>query len=246
MHGRLATLIWAMIAYAVIAIPFLMARPHPELVSIFGHWLGAEGVHGKLILFIWVDASMNKIAIVLGPALAGGIIADEKARGSFDLLLAKPIAPGDYYLVKLTAAAVAAASSYLGGVMAALATFTWRVPSFSAGNFLALSVVHLFAVLFSVSFAGLAAVVFGDAFKSRLASIVVLSLLVGAAFLGFYNPALRLLSYANPFFNGVVLIGSLSHYGLPDLLRPIAVLVGFNVTVAVFGRWRAVQILTRA
>lgn len=245
MRGRLAIIIWAMIAYALLAIPFIMAKPHAELVAIFGGWLGAEGVHGKLILFIWVDASMNKLAIVIGPALSGGIIADEKAHGSFDLLLAKPIAPGDYFLIKLAAAAGALATFYLGAVLAALATFTWRVPGFPAGDFLALSAVHLFAALFSVSFAGLAAVVFGDRFRSMLASIVVLSLLVGAAFLGFYDPRLRTLSYANPFFNGVVLIGDLAHYGPLDILRPIAILIGFNAAVAALGRWRAIQILTR-
>jgi ABC-type transport system involved in multi-copper enzyme maturation permease subunit len=245
MRGRVAALVWAMIVYAVLAVPFILNGPQEEIVRALATWLGGEGIGSKLVLFIWVDATMNKLAIILGPVLAGGIIVEERARGSYDLLLSKPIAAGDYFTGRLAAASAALATFYLGAVVGALATFPWRVGGFDPGDFLALSVVHLFAALFSVTFAAMAAVLFGNRFTATLVSIIVIGVLVRLAFLGFYYPALRGPSYLNPFFNGVVLIGSLDHYGPIDVLRPILVLVGFNLLAAAIGRRRAVAMVAR-
>jgi ABC-type transport system involved in multi-copper enzyme maturation permease subunit len=73
--------------FMVLAIPFIMERPPKELVKFLADWLGAEDFQRKLVLFVWVDASMNKLAVILGTVLAGGIIVDEKSRGTLDLLL---------------------------------------------------------------------------------------------------------------------------------------------------------------
>jgi ABC-type transport system involved in multi-copper enzyme maturation permease subunit len=104
MRGRLATLIWALLAYSLLAVPFIMAMPAPEVLQAIATWLGPEDAEEKLILFTWVDAAMNKFAVILGPVLAGGIIAEERARGTLDLLAAKPVGAGDYFSVKLAAA----------------------------------------------------------------------------------------------------------------------------------------------
>jgi ABC-2 type transport system permease protein len=245
MRGRVALLLWAIIVYALLSVPLIMNGPQEEMVRALASWLGGEDIGRKVILFVWVDATMNKLAVILGPVLAGGIIVDERARGSYDLFLSKPIGAGDYFAVKLAAAAAALASFYLGAVAGALAIFPWSVAGFDAPDFLALSAVHLFAALFSASFAGLMAVVFQSRLAGMLASIVVLAALVGFAFLGFYHPAYRAWSYLNPFFNGVVLIGSLDHYGFVDIARPILVLVGFNLAVAAIGRRRAIAIVER-
>ena len=87
MRGRLAKLITAVMLYTVIAIPFIMERPPKELVDFLAAWLGGAGIQSKLILFVWTDAAMNKLAVILGTVLAGGIIVDEKAGGNLDLLL---------------------------------------------------------------------------------------------------------------------------------------------------------------
>ena len=68
---------------------------------------------------------------------------------------------GDYFTVKLAAASAALATFYLGAVAGALVIFPWLVTGFDAGDFLALSAVHLFAALFSATFAGLMAVIAG-------------------------------------------------------------------------------------
>jgi len=101
MRSRTAMLIWAMMIYALLALPFIMRNPQPELVHAIATWLGSDDVRAKLLLFMWVDASMNKLAMIMGPVLAGGIIVDERARGSLDLFASKPWRAADYFTVKL-------------------------------------------------------------------------------------------------------------------------------------------------
>jgi hypothetical protein len=90
MRSRMAILIWAMMIYALLALPVITQNPQPELVHVMATWLGSDDVRAKLLLFMWVDASMNKLAMIMGPVLAGGIIVDERARGSLDLFASKP------------------------------------------------------------------------------------------------------------------------------------------------------------
>ena len=110
-------------------------------------------------------------------------------------------------------------------------------------DFVALSAVHVFAGLFAVTFSATMAVYFKRKLTGMLVSVAVLGTLVGVAFLGFYYPAYRMVSYFNPFFDGIVLIGSIDDYGAVDLLFPILLLVVFNLAAAVIGRRRAVHVL---
>ena len=182
---------------------------------------------------------MNKFAVIMGPALAGGIIVEERARGSYDLFASKPIAAADYFTVKLAAAIGAFATFYLAGALGALATFPWRVAGFDAGAFVALSTVHLFAALFAVTLSATVATVFRDKLTGMLVSVAILGTLVGIAFLGFYYPAYWAVSHFNPFFNGIVLIGSVENFGAWDVVLPILLLVTFNLGFAALGRRRA-------
>lgn len=243
MRSRLAMLIWAMLLYALAALPFLIAKPPPEVLHALASWLGSESVQAKLILFMWVDAAMNKFAVILGPVLAGGIIAEERARGTLDLLVAKPISGGNYFTTKLAAAAAAFATFYGAACIAALLTFPWRIAGFDAADFVALSAVHVFAGLFAVTFSATMAVFFKRKLTGLLVSVAVLGTLVGAAFLGFYYPVYRTVSYFNPFFDGIVLIGSIDDYCAVDLLFPILLLVAFNLAALMIGRSRAAHVL---
>jgi ABC-type transport system involved in multi-copper enzyme maturation permease subunit len=103
MRGRLARLILALMIYSLIVVLFIMEKPPAELLHALASWLGPDDIQTKLILFVWIDASMNKFAIILGPVLAGGIIVDERSRGLLDVLMAKPIRTVDYFTVKLAA-----------------------------------------------------------------------------------------------------------------------------------------------
>jgi ABC-2 type transport system permease protein len=245
MRGRLAKLITALMLYTLIAVPFIMERPPKELVAFLAAWLGGAGIQSKLILFVWTDAAMNKLAVILGTVLAGGIIVDEKARGTLGLLLSKPLKAGNYFMIKLAASGAAFSTFYLAAMLGALATFPGRVPGFNAVDFLALSAVQLFTALFAVAFAGTMAVVFERKLAGMLVSIMVLGMLVSLAFLGFHYPEMRTVSYLNPFFIGVVLIGSIGRYNAINVATPIIVLIGFNILVAVIGRYRAAAILER-
>jgi ABC-2 type transport system permease protein len=224
MRSRMALLIWAILLYTLAALPFLMAKPPPELLHFIADWLGPKAAEAKLLLFMWVDAAMNKLAVILGPALAGGIIVDERSRGMLDLLAAKPIRAEDYFTVKLGAAAAALATFYVAACLGAILTFPWRVTGFDILDFAALSFVHLFAAVFAATFSAVVATLFSRKLTALLVSISVLGLLVGIAFLGFYYPAYRTVSYFNPFFAGVVLIGSIDRFGTFEMLLPILLL----------------------
>ena len=243
MRSRTAVILWAMMIYALLALPFIMQKPQPELVHAIATWLGSDDVYGKLLLFMWVDASMNKFAMIMGPVLAGGIIVDERARGSLDIFASKPLWAADYFTMKLAASWGAFATFYLAGVVGAAMTFPWRVPGFDVGDLLALSAVHLFAALFAVTFSATMAVVFERKLIGMLVSFTVLAFFVGFAFLGFWAPAYRTVSYLNPFFDGVVLIASLNDYGTWDIVWPVLLLLGFNLAVAAIGRRRATVVL---
>jgi ABC-2 type transport system permease protein len=243
MRSRMVMLLWAMMLYALVTVPFIMQKPQPELVHAIATWLGARDVQAKLMLFAWIDASMNKFAMIMGPVLAGGIIVDERARGSLDIFASKPIRAADYFTVKLAASAAAFATLYIFGVIGAAITFPWRVAGFDVASLLALSAAHLFAALFAITFSATMAVIFDRKLIGLLVSFIVLAALVGLAFLGFWAPAYRTVSYLNPFFDGVVLIGNLDEYGAWDIVWPVLVLVGFNIIVAMIGRRRATVIL---
>jgi ABC-type transport system involved in multi-copper enzyme maturation permease subunit len=243
MRSRAAILLWAMMVYALLVVPFIRQKPPPELVRAIAAWLGADDIQAKLVLFAWVDTTMNKFAMLMGPVLAGGIIADERARRCLDLFASKPVRAANYFSVKLAASAAALSTFYVAGVAGAAATFPWRVPGFNVADLLALSVTHLFAALFAVTFSATIAVFFERKLVGMLVSFLVLAVLVGTAFLGFLSPAYRTVSYLNPFFDGVVLIGRLNDYGAWDIIWPVLVLVGFNFVVAAIGRRRATHIL---
>lgn len=236
MRGRLAMLIWAMMIYAVVATPVMMAKPPPEIVHAIATWLGPKDIEAKVMLFIWVDAAMNKLAMVLGPVLAGGIIVDERSRRFLDFVASKPVSAEDYFLVKLATAMAAFVTFYAAGALGALILFPLTMNGFPIGDFLALSTVHIFAGLFGVTFSAAIAVLVGRKLPGMLLSFAILGSLVGLSFLGFIYPSLRWISHLNPYFEGIVLIGSLGSYGTVDILRPIAVLIAFNLVVAWVGR----------
>ena len=243
MRTRLAVLIWAVLLYTVAAVPFLMAKPPPEVLHSVESWLGPDAVEAKLILFVWVDAAMNKLSVILGPLLAGGIIAEERALGTLDLLAAKPIRAADYFTVKVFAAAAALLTFYATVSAGALLSFPWRVAGFATGDFVVLSGVHLFAALFGVTFSATMAVSFQRRLTAMLVSIAVLGTLVGLAFLGFIYPAYRTVSYLNPFFLGILPIGSIGNNDASNITLPILALLAFNLATLLIGRRLATRTL---
>jgi ABC-type transport system involved in multi-copper enzyme maturation permease subunit len=243
MRGRLARLILALMIYSLIMLPFIMEKPPAELLHALASWLGPDNIQTKLILFAWIDASMNKFAVILGPVLAGGIIVDERSRGLLDVLIAKPIRAAAYFTVKLAASSAAFATFYLFGTVGALCTFPWRLKGFVVSDFLALSTVHFFAAMFAATFAGTIALFFKRKLTGLLVSVMVLGTLVGFSWLGFINPAYLTISYFNPFFQGISVIAKIQNYGAWDIIRPIIILIIFNLLMLAIGRHRAAVVL---
>ena len=99
--------------------------------------------------------------------------------------------------------------------------------------------MHFFAAIFAATFAGTIALFFKRKLTGLLVSIIVLGTLVGCSWLGFINPAYLTLSYCNPFFQGVSIIAKIPNYGAWDIIRPILILIIFNLVLLAIGRQRA-------
>jgi hypothetical protein len=97
----------------------------------------------------------------------------------------------------------------------------------------------VFAAIFAATFAGTIALFFKRKLTGLLVSIIVLGTLVGCSWLGFINPAYFTLSYCNPFFQGISIIAKIPNYGAWDIIRPILILIIFNLVLLAIGRQRA-------
>jgi ABC-2 type transport system permease protein len=241
LKSRQAALVIAAVIYSTAALPFLLARPHEEVLIGLRSWFGESSLDLRLFLFVWFDLVMNKVCILIGVALAAGIMTDERSKGMLDIFLSKPISTRRYFLVKMAAAAVVIVI-YLAAAVAGVIRFSYAVKSFDAGIFLLLTSVHMLVAVYAVVFAGTMAVFFRHKLTAMLATIMILSVFVGCAFLVFFDPRFRTPSLLNPFYHAVVLIGSIDSVGLTDTIRPILWLTGFNVVTAMIGARRAAVI----
>ncbi|MCB9638423.1 MAG: ABC transporter permease subunit [Myxococcales bacterium] len=239
LRSRRTYLLAGILLYALVGVPFVVKKPPPEIMTFVGKWFGQADLTLKLSLFIWTDIAMNKIAVLAGIVLAGGVVVDERARGSLQVFLSKPIPHSTYFLVKVTAASAVFALLYMLTVLLGLLYFPSNLPGFSAGKFLALSSVHLLAATFAVTFSGTMAIFFQRKLSAMIVSLMILFLLIGSAFIGFYNPNWVAFGYLNPFFHGVRLIGVLEHITVAQLLQPIVLLLVFHLAVLTLGFFRA-------
>jgi ABC-2 type transport system permease protein len=98
--------------------------------------------------------------------------------------------------------------------------------------------VHLFAAFFAVCFSALMSVLIQRRAMAGLVSLLVLSLLVGMAFIGFYNPAWSGISSLNPMTQGISVLGHVDDLRPGHLLTPIAILLGMNGAVLALGALR--------
>ncbi len=60
----------AMLAYAVVGLPFLMEKPPPHIEVALGAWFGTAEPF-LLFLYLWTDVAMNKVFGLLAVVLAG-------------------------------------------------------------------------------------------------------------------------------------------------------------------------------
>jgi ABC-2 type transport system permease protein len=239
LKSRQAMLIIAAVIYSMVAMPFLLAKPHEEVLIAIRSWFGESQLDLRFFLFVWFDLVMNKITLLCGVVLATGIIADERSKGMLDIFLSKPVTPQRYFLVKLAAAAAVVVVIYIVALLVGVARFSQSVKGFDVRIFLLLASVHLLVAVFAVVFAGTMGVFFRHKLSAMLTTIIVLSILVGLTFLGFYDPRFQTASLLNPYYHAVVLIGSIDDIGVIDVVIPVLWLVGFNVATAMVGARRA-------
>jgi ABC-2 type transport system permease protein len=242
LQSRQAALVIAAVIYSMVALPFLLAKPHEEILIALRSWFGESRLDLRFFLFVWFDLVMNKISILIGAVLAAGIIADERSKNMLDIFLSKPVSPRRYFLVKLMAAAAVVIVIYLAAVLVGAIRFSYAVKGFDVGIFLLLASVHMLVAVYSVIFAGTTAVFFRHKLTAMLTTVMMLSIFVGCAFLGFYDPRFRIPSLLNPFYHAVVLIGSIDTVGPTDVMKPVLWLIGFNVVTAMVGARRAAGI----
>jgi ABC-2 type transport system permease protein len=242
LQSRQAALVIASVIYSMVALPFLLAKPHEEILIALRSWFGESRLDLRFFLFVWFDLVMNKISVLFGAVLSAGIITDERSKGMLDIFLSKPVSPRRYFLVKLAAAAAIVIVIYLAAVLVGVIHFSYAVKGFDVGIFLLLASVHMLVAVYSVVFAGTMAVFFRHKLTAMLITVMLLSVFVGCAFLGFYDPRFRTPSLLNPFYHAIVLIGSIDTLGPVDVMRPVLWLIGFNVATAMVGARRAAAI----
>ena len=236
--GERKTLLAAgMVAYAVLTMPILVAKPPEHVLSALKTWFGTSDPF-VLFLFVWTDLAMNKVIAVLGVVLAGGLLIRERETGVLPVLLSKPVSPAAYFLARALSACGVMALLYIGAHLAVAPLIARSMPGFRAGVFFASMSVHLFAAFFAVCFSALMAVLIQRRSLAALVSLLVLFMLVGGAFLGFYNPAWREASFFNPISQGISVLGHVDDLSPGHLMRPIAILLGIDVAVLALGALR--------
>ncbi|HYO58540.1 ABC transporter permease subunit [Archangium sp.] len=236
--GERKTLLAAgLMAYAVLIMPVLVAKPPEHVLSALKGWFSTSDPF-ILFLFIWTDLAMNKIITILGVVLAGSLLIRERETGQLAVLLSKPVSPASYFLARSLSACAVMAVLYIGAHLAAAPLVARSVPGFRTGVFFASMAVHLFSAFFAVCLSALVSVLIQKRALAGLVSLLVLSLLVGLAFMGFYNPAWRELSFFNPITQGISVLGHVDDLRPGHVLAPIAVLLGINTVVLALGALR--------
>lgn len=226
-----------MMAYAALSMPIVAAKPPEHVLSALKGWFSTSDP-SILFLFIWTDLAMNKTIAVLGVVLAGSLVIRERETGQLAVLLSKPVSPASYFLARTLSACAVMAVLYIGAHLAATPLAARSLPGFRPGLFFASMAVHLFAAFFAVCFSALMSVLIQRRALAGLVSLLVLSLLVGMAFIGFYNPAWSGLSSFNPITQGISVLGHVDDLRPGHVLTPIAVLLGMNAAVLALGALR--------
>lgn len=218
-------------AYTVAVMPALFSKPPAHILGAIEQWFGTSD-RFAMFLYMWTDVAMNKLAVVSAVVVAGGIVARERDTGALPLLFSKPISPAGYFLVRLASAGAVLATLHVGAHLAGVVLFSRVVPGFRTGLFLASMALHLFAVLFAAALAATTAVLVKRRAVAMILSMLVLMSLVGASFVGFYQPAWRAASLVNPFTLGVQVLAHQTSLTFASVAGPMVGLCLFIAAMA--------------
>lgn len=220
--------------YAILAVPALFSRPPAHVTDAVRAWFGTADPFA-LFLYLWTDLALNKLLAVLAVVLAGGVVIRERDLRILPVLWAKPISPARYFLVRATSACTVMGTLYVGAHLVGLPWFLSTVQGFRVGPYLASMALHVWAAMFATALAATVAVVVRRRGLAALVTLLLLFTLIGASFLGFYNPAWATLALVNPFSLGVQALAHLDDLAPAHVLAPMAGLVAAVVATLAVG-----------
>lgn len=190
-------------------------------------WFGTSDPFA-LILYLWTDIALNKLLAIVSVVLAGGVVVQERDLRVLSVLWAKPISKSSYFLLKAGSACGVMAVLYLGAHLVGLPWFGYAVAGFRPAPYLASMTLHLWSALFATALAATMAVAIGRRMLASLVTLLLVFTMVGASFLGFYNPAWADAALINPFSLGVQALAHLGDLTPVRVLVPMAALVGMT------------------
>jgi len=219
-------------AYAVVAVPVLLANPPTHVAAAISAFFGDQDAFTRF-MYVWTDLAMNKVVATIGIVLAAGVVLRERDTRVLPIFAAKPLTMPRYFVLRATSACIIAAMLYMTTQLIAVPYFMAQVDGFRPGAFLAAGLLHVWSAMFATALAATLAVVVGRRGPGLLLALIVIMMLVGLAFLGFYNPLWRTISLLNPFALGVEAVGQLGALGPGVLLPPMLGLAA--ITAATIG-----------
>ncbi|WAS96352.1 hypothetical protein [Nannocystis punicea] len=226
----------AMLAYAVLAIPLLLADPPPHVREAIAAWFD-DGDPFAVFMFVWIDLVMNKVVAFIPVILASGVVLRERDTGVLALLAAKPLTLPRYFVVRTISACAVMLTLYAATQLLAAAWYPGRVAGFRPGAFLAAMSLHAFAAVFATAFAATVIVAVGRRGAGTLVALMLLGVMVGLALVGFYQPEWYARTLANPLTLGALAMRDLEHVRASLLLPPMLALTGLTAVTIAVGAW---------
>jgi len=224
----------ALLAYATLSIPVVLARPPAHVREVIASWFGDSDPF-VLFMYVWIDLAMNKMLTFLPAILGSGVVLRERDIGVLPLLAAKPISMPRYFVLRTISACAVMATLHAGTQLLGAPYFAARVPGFRAGTFLLAMTPHLCAAVFATALCATIAAWVRRRAASAVVAIVVLGGLVGISLVGFYQPAWRSAVLFNPITLGASALAQLRALRPIDLLPPIVALLLLTVVTIAIG-----------
>lgn len=224
----------AMLVYAVLVIPLLLADPPPHVREAIAAWF-SDADPFAVFMFVWIDLVMNKVVTFVPVILASGVVLRERDTGVLALLAAKPLTLSRYFVVRTVSTCAVMLTLYAGTQLLAALWFPGRVAGFRPGTFLAAMSLHAFAALFATAFAATVIVAVGRRGAGTLVALTLLGVMVALALVGFYQPEWYAMTLVNPLTLGALSMRDLAHLGPSTLLPPMLALAGLTAATIVLG-----------
>ncbi|AUX28423.1 MULTISPECIES: hypothetical protein [Sorangium] len=224
----------AMLAYALVAIPVVLARPPEHVRAAMAAWFGDAGPF-QTFMYVWIDLTMNKVIAFVPVVLASGVVLRERDTGVLPLLASKPLSIPRYFALRALSACAVMVTLHAATQLAGAVYFTARVPGFRPGPFLGAMSLHAFAALFATALSAAIAAWVKHRGASALIGFGALGGLVGLSLIGFYQPAWRAITLANPITLGALGLGSLDRLGPAVLCPPMLALAALTALAIAVG-----------